>query len=147
MRALITLINRRLLDRLPPGFRRFVLYAFCGGIAAAADFTIYTILFTLGLWYQAANFAGYITGTLVSFVLNRSITFQVKDAPIRRLITFCGVAAVGYVSSSTALWFLVERLHVNELIAKLLSLVVVVAVQFTLNTLVTFRVAKSVTQS
>ncbi len=142
MRALITLANELVLDRLPPGLRRFVLYAFCGGIAAAADFSVYAALFAFGLWYQGANIAGYATGTIVSFLLNRAITFQVKDAPLRRLLTFIGVACVGYLSSSSALWFLVERLHVDELIAKILSLVVVVVVQFTLNSLVTFRTAK-----
>jgi len=129
-----------LLNRLPPGLRRLFLYGLCGGSGAALDFAVYAALIHfMGVWYQAANIAGYICGTLLSFVLNRAITFQVMDAPWRRLATFFAVAGVGYLSSSATLWLLVERAHMNELLAKIAALVVVVAVQFTLNSLITFR--------
>lgn len=128
-----------LLDRLPAGLRRLVLYGVCGGSGATLDFLLYAGLVHLGVWYQAANLVGYACGTLLSFVLNRAITFQVLDAPLRRLATFFAVAAVGYLSSTATLWLLVERFQVNEMIAKIAALIVVVAVQFTLNSLITFR--------
>ncbi len=126
-------------ERLPPGLRRFVLYVLCGGSGFTLDFALYSLLIYWGVWYQGANVVGYAAGTLLSFVLNRAITFRVMDAPLRRLATFFAVAFVGYVLSSLALFGMVDGLGIHPLIAKVLSLVVVVATQFTLNTLITFR--------
>ncbi len=128
-----------MLERLPAPVRRFLLYSICGGTGATLDTLTYATLNASGLHYQTANIVGYAAGAALSFVLNRAITFQVFDRPWRRLATFFGVAGVGYLSSAATLWALVERFNVDELAAKIMSLVVVVAVQFTLNSLVTFR--------
>lgn len=134
-----------LLDKLPPPLRRFALYAICGGSGVALDFLTYSALVYFGLWYQAANIIGYAAGTLLSFVLNRAITFQVMDAPLKRLASFLGVAAIGYAVSSVALWALVERMGVNAIIAKAAVLVLVVLIQFSINSTITFRKSKEST--
>lgn len=89
--------------------------------------------------YQAANALGYLVGTLVSFTLNRHFTFGVRDRVAQRLTWFLTVAALGYLASAFCLWLLVEFASIDERIAKILTLPVVVALQFTLNRLVTFR--------
>ncbi len=132
-----------LLNRLPAPLQRFVLYALCGGSGVALDFCVYAALVSLGLWYQAANIVGYAAGTLLSFVLNRAFTFRVMDAPIRRLAGFFAVAAIGYAVSSAALWFLIERMALNQLLAKAAVLVLVVIIQFGINSTVTFRKSKA----
>jgi putative flippase GtrA len=131
-----------LLDKLPAPLRRFALYALCGGSGVALDFCVYAVLVSLGLWYQAANIVGYAAGTLLSFVLNRAITFRVMDAPLRRLASFLAVAAIGYGVSSGALWLLIERMAFNQLLAKAAVLVLVVIIQFGINSAVTFRSSK-----
>lgn len=131
-----------LLDRLPAPLRRFVLYALCGGSGVALDFCVYAALVSLSVWYQVANIAGYAAGTLLSFVLNRTITFRVMDAPLRRLASFFAVAAIGYGVSSGALWFLIERMALNQILAKAAVLVLVVIIQFGINSTVTFRKSK-----
>lgn len=128
-----------ILDRLPQGLRRLILYGFCGSLGASLDTLVFWALNSAGVWYQAANIAGYLAGTLLSFALNRTITFKVYDAPLRRLATFIGVACIGYLSSAATLWLLVERFSLPALNAKIVSLVVVVIVQFSLNSIVTFR--------
>jgi len=97
------------------------------------------MLVTSGTWYQAANIAGYVAGTLVSFVLNRAITFKAKDDVLRRLTMFLGVAACGYLCSVFLLWLMVTHLSLDARIAKLITLPVVVAIQFGLNSRLSFR--------
>lgn len=128
-----------MIERVPPAFRKLVLYAVCGGCGVLLDLGVYTGLVMMGVWYQMANLAGYASGTLLSFVLNRAITFQVKDAPLRRLGMFIMVAVAGYTVSTGVLWLLVEQLGVGPLLSKLVTLVIVLALQFTLNSLITFR--------
>lgn len=121
--------------------RRFVLYAICGGSGVLTDLATYATLLHFDVGYQAANLAGYFAGTLLSFTLNRRFTFGVLDHTARRLGLFFGVAAVGYVVSTLLLWGLVEAAHLHPLFAKLLTLFVVLVVQFSLNRSITFRTA------
>jgi putative flippase GtrA len=129
------------LDRLPPGLRKLFLYALCGGSGVALDLATYSLLVGGGVWYQVANVVGYALGTCLSFVLNRAITFGVKDAPVRRFFSFISVAAFGYLVSTSLLWAMVDLMQVDPIFAKALTLLAVLAVQFSLNSLITFRTA------
>lgn len=140
---------------------QFLLYCLCGGIGVTTDYIIYTSALTFGLWYQAANVLGYLSGTLISFFLNRKITFDVCDNLVRRLIIFIGVAVIGFLVSALMLWLMVDIWSVqakiakfialpnyfyqvfgtdkaDAKIAKLLTLPVVVIIQFFLNRRITF---------
>ncbi len=128
-----------ILSVLPPNLRQFALYVLCGGSGVMLDFTIYSALVASGVWHHAANIAGYVAGTLLSFVLNRAITFNVLDATLRRLVAFLGVATLGYLCSTLVLILLVDMLGMNQFLSKAVSIVVVIAVQFTLNSHFTFR--------
>ncbi|HVV34063.1 MAG TPA: GtrA family protein [Vitreimonas sp.] len=130
-----------LLERAPPGLRQFLTYAVCGGMGVALDFGVYTLLVQAGLFYQIANVISYGCGTLLSFALNRAITFRVMDAPLRRLATFFAVAGAGYALSSLSLYAMVELLHLGKLVAKAASIIVVVLTQYTLNARITFKKA------
>jgi putative flippase GtrA len=118
---------------------QFLLYCMFGGIGVLSDYLIFYVFFTIGSEYQVANATGYLAGTLVSFTLNRKITFGVSDQVIRRLFLFLSVATVGYFISALLLWYFVEELMIDARYAKLLTLPVVVVLQFSLNRQITFR--------
>jgi len=124
---------------------QFLLYCLCGGIGVSTDYLIYYSALTFGLWYQAANVLGYLSGTLVSFFLNRKITFAVHDKLVRRLTMFLGVAAIGFSASAVMLWVLVDVMVLDAKIAKLFTLPVVVLIQFFMNRRITF--GHSITES
>lgn len=117
---------------------QFLLYCLCGGIGVTTDYLIYYSAITFGLWYQSANVFGYLAGTLVSFFLNRKITFNVRDKLAHRLAIFLGVAAIGFSASALMLWLIVDAMSVDAKIAKLLTLPVVVIIQFLMNRRITF---------
>jgi putative flippase GtrA len=118
---------------------QFLLYCLCGGIGVTTDYSIYYVALKFGIWYQSANVFGYVSGTVVSFFLNRIITFSVRDKMAQRLAMFLGVAAVGFSVSALMLWLLVDFIAVDAKIAKLFTLPVVVLLQFSLNRRITFR--------
>lgn len=119
--------------------KQFLLYLICGGMGVATDYGLYLGLVATGLHYQAANVAGYAAGTLVSFALNRTVTFGMRDRTGRRLASFFLVAATGYALSGLLLWLMIDAAGLGPAIAKGLTLPVVVALQFTLNRTITFR--------
>lgn len=101
---------------------QFLLYCLCGGIGVSTDYLIYYSALTFGLWYQAANILGYLSGTLISFFLNRKITFGIHDKIGRRLLSFLGVAAIGFFVSALMLWVMVDIMSISTEISKLVSL-------------------------
>ena len=117
---------------------QLLLYCICGGIGVTADYFVYYSALTFGVWYQTANIFGYSSGTLVSFFLNRKITFGIRDKLAYRLAMFLGVAVIGFSVSAVMLWFLVDLMLVDARIAKLLTLPVVVIIQFSMNRRITF---------
>ncbi len=122
--------------------RQFILYCFCGGLGVSTDYLVFFLSVSAGLWYQGANLLGYLAGTLLSFALNRVLTFGMRDRVAQRLAMFLGVATVGFGASAIMLWLLVQQVGVDARIAKLLTLPMVVVLQFTLNRRLTFNAAQ-----
>ncbi len=118
--------------------RQFLLYCVCGGSGVCTDFLIYHLLLEL-IGRQGANAAGYLAGTLLSFSLNRVLTFNMRDQTSRRLALFLLTAGIGYLASAALLALLAGGLHLNERLAKLLTLPLVVVLQFALNKRLAFK--------
>jgi putative flippase GtrA len=121
---------------------RFLLYCVCGAVGVSSDYLSFYLLVSAGVWYQAANIFSYGAGTLISFALNRVITFKMHDRVLKRLSLFLAVAGCGYLSSAFLLWVLVGHTGVAPGIAKLLTLPVVVAIQYGINSRFAFRPAE-----
>jgi putative flippase GtrA len=122
--------------------QQFLLYCLCGGMGVSTDYAVFWLSVTGGLWYQGANLLGYLAGTLMSFALNRVFTFGMRDRTMQRLAMFLGVAAVGFAASAAMLWALVQGFHLDPRLAKVLTLPMVVVLQFTLNRRLTFQAAR-----
>jgi putative flippase GtrA len=124
--------------------RQFLLYCICGGTGVCTDYAVFLLLFQVaGLGHQAANAAGYLAGTMMSFVLNRAITFNMRDQTGKRLALFLTTAGIGFLASAALLALLVDVLHVDARLAKILTLPMVVVLQFTLNKRFTFQAKAS----
>jgi len=122
---------------------QFFLYCLCGGMGVSTDYIVFYLSVMSGIWYQGANSLGYLAGTLVSFSLNRIFTFGMRDRVLQRLALFLTVASVGFAASALLLWWLVEVINLDARIAKLITLPMVVALQFFLNRRITFNAAPS----
>lgn len=114
-------------------------YSVIGSIGVLTDLAIFYFLLSIGVWYQVGNLLGYLMGTVVSFSLNRIITFKVKDKFRTRLLLFVLVSGLGFSVSALILWFLVDIQKFDSVLAKIFSLPCVLFIQFTLNKKVTFK--------
>ena len=124
-------------------FRNLILYGIIGGFCAALDFGIYSLLCHFEvLPYLWANVISTHVGIFTSFLLNRSINFKVKDKTSQRFLSFYAVGLTGLGLSSLMLWLMVDKAGWNELVCKLMSIVVVALVHFILNKYITFKQKK-----
>lgn len=120
--------------------KQFLLYCLIGFSGVGLDFCTYSLLIKMGwLNYQAANAVGYASGTLLSFILNAKFNFRVTDRIGLRLLSFFGVAFLGWLASAATLHLLIENFGWNKYLAKIGTLVVVVLLQYNLNRLISFR--------
>jgi putative flippase GtrA len=136
-------VKTRLLDLFAAN-RQFALYCLIGASGATLDFTLYSLLAGLGgMHVQLANAIGYASGTLLSFALNARFNFRTRDRIPLRLVSFCTVGALGWLSSAALLHVAIVRLGLDKYLAKAMTIVVVVLLQYNLNRIVSFRKARA----
>lgn len=119
-------------------FRVFVVYSVIGATGAGIDLAVFAVL-SNWIPYLLANVISVTLGITNNFVWNAYFNFRVSDKLLLRFLSFYGVGMIGLVLSSTLLWLLVEQVGIHLLVAKVVTIGVVVAVQFSLNSIVTFR--------
>ena len=133
-------INLKISDK---STKYFFCYCICGLVGLTADYFFFYSALAIGIWYQGANLFAYFLGTLISFFLNRKITFDLQDQVARRLFFFLVIAAIGFCLSALMLWLMVDEMSLDPKIAKLLTLPLVVLLQFSLNRRITFDESKN----
>jgi putative flippase GtrA len=120
--------------------RQFLVYCLIGISGVSVDFIAYAVMVKgFSVHHQLANAFGYVLGTTNNFFLNVRFNFKTTDRVLNRFLSFQAVGLVGLITSAGILWLLVDRLRLGELEAKLISLVVVVLLQYNLNRLISFR--------
>jgi putative flippase GtrA len=126
--------------RAGPGglLRQVASYGVIGVTSAALDAGVFWLLVAQSqVPPQVANVVSVSCGITLSFSLNRVFTFDRRDHTISRFVVFALVGLVG-IALSAAILAGGMHLGLAPLAAKGLSIVVVAAVQFTLNRQVTF---------
>ncbi len=107
---------------------QFISYVFIGGFSAFVDFVLFVILYSL-THFVYINVLTYLTGTLVSFLLNSSFNFRVFNKWRLRYIKLIFIASFGALWSSVLIKFLV--LHgLWAVLSKILVLPFVLVYQY-----------------
>lgn len=121
-------------------FRNLILYGIIGALSASFDFLLfYFLTTTLNVYYLFANVFSVTCGICLSFFLNREYNFKVKNKFIKRLTIFFSVGFFGLIISSGLLYAFVVFLQFEKVLSKLLSIILVVLMQFLLNKFITFK--------
>lgn len=121
-------------------YRNLIIYAVIGTCCAGLDFCIYSALcYSRLMPYLVANIISINCGIICSFILNRSLNFKVKDKILLRFLSFYAVGLTGLGISEVMLYVMVTKSGWNELICKLVSIIVVALIQFVLNKFITFQ--------
>jgi putative flippase GtrA len=86
-----------------------------------------------------ANGISVTIGITTSFILNMSFNFRVKDRLLKRFLLFISVGFGGLILSSALLFYFIDVLFFEKIIAKLISIGIVVTIQYFLNKHFTFK--------
>ncbi|MBI4049945.1 MAG: GtrA family protein [Candidatus Doudnabacteria bacterium] len=125
-------------------YRLFIWYSAIGASGVTLDFLAFYILNSrLHVHYQFANLASVSLGITNNFLLNAFLNFRITDRLLIRFFKFYAVGFVGLGLSALLLYLLIDRLHIVPLLAKAVTIIFVVIVQFTLNKRYSFKATAS----
>ncbi|MBF6041667.1 GtrA family protein [Pseudomonas sp. P154a] len=109
-------------------FGRFLL---SGGFNTLVTYLLYLLLLVF-FSYQISYTISYCLGVVLAYCLNRVVVFK-SHRGLRSLLLFPLVYVVQYLLTSGVLWVLVVRLGVDDRIALLVAIVLMVPVNFLLS--------------
>jgi len=100
----------------------FLKYCLIGAVNTVSCFSVvYVLLDIYRVDYLLSNVAGYATGLLVSFILNKYRNFRSKGHLGKEFVLFLLSFGVAYAANLAALVFLVEMLRFDAFFSQVLS--------------------------
>lgn len=130
---------KALYDKYKNLFKEMILYGIFGLFSASMDTLSFMLLSKIGLSLLAANFISVNIGIAISFLLNTFLNFKKSSKLGQRALKFFGVGYMGLALSTFIMWYGVTIMHQKQIIIKVISVVIVAAVQYLLNKFITFR--------
>ncbi|GEM_PF-88611 len=120
--------------------KKVILYLIFGCTAAFTDLSIYLFLFNI-VHVEAiiSTVVSISVATIVGFILNAIINFQVDNRFLLRFISYASVSAVGMIISSVMLCIFHDLQGFDGNIVKIVSFPVIFLVQYFLNSKISFR--------
>jgi putative flippase GtrA len=127
-------------------YREVLLYLIFGVLTTAVNYAAY-VLFTraVALPLVAANLLAWVLAVAFAYVTNRRWVFESKTKGIAALAeagSFVAARIFSGVVDTVCMVLLVERLHVHDMIAKILVNVLVIVINYVLSKLLIFRKKK-----
>jgi putative flippase GtrA len=118
---------------------RVIRFALVGGTSTLVTLVTYAVLVGVGTPYALAATVGYAAGILNGYTWNRLWTFGTGPFHLPEFLRYVVVQGSGLVANLLGLVLLVETLHLDKLLAEILSLVPIVLVTYFFNRWWTFQ--------
>ena len=137
----------KLLKSLFLKYRELILYVFFGGLTTLVNWAGYWLLADVfHVPYLWATAIAQVLSILFAYVTNRIWVFESKakgfSAVFWEMVRFFGCRAASFVLDLLCMRIGVGGFHVNDMVMKLLSNVIVVIVNYVFSKLIVFRKPK-----
>ena len=123
-----------------------VRYIFFGGCTTLVNLVSFFLFRKLGIPLNPANIASIILAILFAYVVNSKYVFQDKcenlKEHIRPFCKFISARLVSMVVEVGGVWHLVEILHMNEMMGKFLTQVIVLVMNYIFSKFFVFTTGK-----
>lgn len=118
----------------------FINYSVIGITGVLIDLNVFFFLYNnFDIHYLLINLVSVSSGIINNFVLNARFNFKVNDKLFLRFITFYSVGIFGIGISSFLLYVSIELLSFPIFLMKVITIFIVVAIQFFLNKTFSFK--------
>lgn len=111
-------------------FKRLIIYGAVGCVNTLVDFGVFTLCAELGLRPSLSQAAGYATGVVCSFLLNRNITFRDGRGKVwQQALLFVVINLVSLAVTSLLMGWLTDA-GLNKYISKVLVTVLSMLINY-----------------
>lgn len=119
----------------------FIFFAFFGGIATLADWSIfYFTHLRLGWHYIVSVTLSFVFGSLISFLGNKYLNFQDPSKKVlQQYLLFVSLALVGLLITYGLLFIFIERFRLHPMIARVLSTAIMLFYNYFSQKHITFK--------
>ncbi|MBM3231190.1 GtrA family protein [Candidatus Peregrinibacteria bacterium] len=125
------MIRLLLIERPKTAHMQFMRYFFVGGTAAVVDLLVYTVLLKYaGFHYASAAFVGYMLGLAWNHLLCIYWVFESKHHRSKEVMMVFLIALGGLLWTWGILYALISLFGVDEVIAKMISQIIVLLWNF-----------------
>lgn len=112
----------------------FIKYNLIGIVNTAVGYgIIFGAMYLLQASPVLANAAGYATGMVISFVLNRVWNFKSRAGLGSQALRFFFVMILAYFGNLVVLKALIDRAHVDPYVSQMIASIVFVIISFAIN--------------
>jgi len=117
--------------KVKKGFLQYFRYLICGGSATVADLAILFVLtHFLHINYLIAAAFSFLAGIVVNYTLNIILVFKSSGNLKKEFPLFALIGLGGMTWTELILWFLVDKLNIYVMFAKMVSIVLVLQWNF-----------------
>ncbi len=121
------------------GLGQLLRFLVVGCVATAVNVTIYYLLYRTGVIYSVAMPAGFVSGSVVGYVLNSFFTFGAARRTVGSAAGYVAVNLFSLAVGETVLLLLVERVGLAILYGSILVIFLTTALNFAGAKYVVFR--------
>lgn len=129
---------RHTIPELYRSHREFFWYCVIGVSGATLDFFAYWLFVHLGMAPELATFISTSIGIINNFIWNVFLNFRTTSHLLLRFLSFYLIGLFGTLLSVVLIYVLTGPFHFGPLVAKLITIVPVVLIQYIFNKFVTF---------
>lgn len=126
-----------------PKMRHYTLYLIFGVITTLVNLVIFKVLIDRGIHYTISTTIAFVVAVTVAFWTNRTWVFrslsQGIKAIFREMTSFFSVRILTYFVDIIGLVILIELVHIDEFISKIIINVLVVVLNYLLSRFVVFQ--------
>lgn len=120
--------------------RQLIKFLFVGALNTLFGYAvIFFCMYILGASAVASNVIGYLMGLVLSYVLNRKVTFRSTSKSRMEAVRFLFVFLIAYAMNLCVLLLLIRVGQVHEGLAQVLAGMAYIAVSFLLNKYYVFQ--------
>lgn len=117
--------------KINKAFLQYFRYLMCGAVATVTDISILFVLtHILHVNYLIAAACAFLTGIIVNYSLNTVLVFKSSGQVKKEFPLFALIGFGGLIWTETILWILVDKLNVYVMIAKMVSILIVLQWNF-----------------
>ena len=132
--AFLKLFHKELTEKQWQGFMQFVQFCLVGVLNTAVNLAVYYVFVLINKdLYIVGNIAGFVISVMNSYFLNSKFVFKKQDEKAKTIIKTYLAYGTNLIIGTGLLYLFVDILHISELVAPLLNLIVTIPLNYVLN--------------